>query len=198
MRRLILSVTAAALAIGIVAGPVAARTAPPANIVDIAVAASKADPGEFKTLVAAVLAADPAVLATLSKQRQLTVFAPTDAAFAKLGLNADNVGTLRKAALTNILLYHVAPGARYAADVVSSSQIRTLERGFLEGLDQGRRRLRQRLQDRRDGHQGHQRRDPRHRRGPDALAPSPAAAARPASRSALVRPDGGASSFRTG
>ena len=132
MRRLILSVTAAALAIGMVAGPVAARTAPPANIVDIAVAASKADPGEFKTLVAAVLAADPAVLATLSKQRQLTVFAPTDAAFAKLGLNAGNVGTLPKAALTNILLYHVAPGARYAADVVSSSQIRTLERGFLK------------------------------------------------------------------
>jgi uncharacterized surface protein with fasciclin (FAS1) repeats len=132
VRRLILSVTAAALAIGIVAGPVAARTAPPANIVDIAVAASKADPGEFKTLVAAVLAADPAVLATLSKQRQLTVFAPTDAAFAKEGLNAGNVGALPKADLTNILLYHVAPGARYAADVVSSSQIRTLQRGFLE------------------------------------------------------------------
>jgi uncharacterized surface protein with fasciclin (FAS1) repeats len=132
VRRLVLSVTAAALAIGMVAGPVAARTAPPANIADIAIAASQATPGEFKTLVAAVLAADPAVLATLSKQRQLTVFAPTDAAFAKLGLNAGNVATLGKAKLTQILLYHVAPGARYAADVVSSSQIRTLERGFLK------------------------------------------------------------------
>jgi uncharacterized surface protein with fasciclin (FAS1) repeats len=132
VRRLILSVTAAALAIGMVAGPVAARTAPPSNIVDIAVAASKADPGEFKTLVAAVLAADQAVLATLSKQRQLTVFAPTDAAFADAGLNAGNVATLPKAKLTQILLYHVAPGARYAEDVVSSSRIRTLERGFLK------------------------------------------------------------------
>ena len=132
MRRLVLAVTAAALAIGMVAGPVAARTAPPANIVDIAVAASKATPGEFKTLVAAVLAADPAVVATLSKQRQLTVFAPTDAAFAKLGLDAGNVDTLPKAKLTQILLYHVAPGARYAEDVVSSSKIRTLERGFLK------------------------------------------------------------------
>ena len=132
MRRLVLSVTAAALAVGMIAGPVAARTAPSANIVDIAVAASKADPGEFKTLVAAVLAADPAVVATLSKQRQLTVFAPTDAAFAKLGLNPGNIATVGKAGLTQILLYHVAPGARYAADVVSSSQIRTLERGFLK------------------------------------------------------------------
>lgn len=132
MRRLVLAVTAAALAIGIVAAPAAARTARSANIVDIAVAASQADPGEFKTLVAAVLAADPAVVATLSKQRQLTVFAPTDAAFAKLGLNAGNIATtLTKAQLTQILLYHVAPGARYAADVVDSSRIRTLGGGFL-------------------------------------------------------------------
>jgi uncharacterized surface protein with fasciclin (FAS1) repeats len=127
LRRLILALTAAALAIGIVAAPAAARTAKPGSIVDIAVAASQATPGEFKTLVAAVLAADPAVVATLSKQRQLTVFAPTDAAFAKLGLDASNIGTLPKGALTQILLYHVAPGARYAADVVESTRIRTLE-----------------------------------------------------------------------
>ena len=127
MRRLVLALTAAALTIGIVAAPAAARTAKPGSIVDIAVAAAAANPGEFKTLVAAVLAADPAVVATLSKQRQLTVFAPTDAAFAKLGLDAASVGTLPKGALTQILLYHVAPGARYAADVVDSSRIRTLE-----------------------------------------------------------------------
>jgi uncharacterized surface protein with fasciclin (FAS1) repeats len=127
LRRLVLALTAAALAIGIVAAPAAARTAKPGSIVDIAVAASQATPGEFKTLVAAVLAADPAVVATLSKQRQLTVFAPTDAAFAKLGLDASNIGTLPKGDLTQILLYHVAPGARYAADVVESTRIRTLE-----------------------------------------------------------------------
>jgi uncharacterized surface protein with fasciclin (FAS1) repeats len=131
VRRLILSITAAAVVLGMVAGPVAARTAPPANIVDTAIAVNKQS-GEFSTLIAAVLAADPAVVQTLTKQRQLTVFAPTDAAFAKLGLNAGNVATLGKAALTQILLYHVAPGARYAADVVSSSQIRTLQRGFLK------------------------------------------------------------------
>jgi uncharacterized surface protein with fasciclin (FAS1) repeats len=131
VRRLVLSITAAAFAIGMIAGPVAARTAPPANIVDTAIAVN-AQTGEFSTLIAAVLAADPAVVQTLTRQRQLTVFAPTDAAFAKLGLNAGNVATVGKAGLTQILLYHVAPGARYAENVVASSKIRTLERGFLK------------------------------------------------------------------
>ncbi len=131
MRRLILSITAAAVVLGMVASPVAARTAPPVNIVEKAIAVN-AQTGEFSTLIAAILAADAAVYDTLTKQRQLTVFAPTDAAFADAGLNAGNVAKLGKDALTNILLYHVAPGARYAADVVSSSQIRTLQRGFLE------------------------------------------------------------------
>jgi uncharacterized surface protein with fasciclin (FAS1) repeats len=130
MRRIVLAVTAAALAVGLVAGPASARTAPAPNIVDTAIAVNKQS-GEFSTLIAAVLAADPSVVATLTKQRQLTVFAPTDAAFAKLGLNAGNIATLDRATLTKILLYHVAPGARDAADVVSSTRIRTLERGFL-------------------------------------------------------------------
>jgi hypothetical protein len=58
VRRLILSVTAAAVVLGMVDGPVAARTAPPANIVDIAIAASKARLGEFNPSPAA--AARPA------------------------------------------------------------------------------------------------------------------------------------------
>jgi uncharacterized surface protein with fasciclin (FAS1) repeats len=131
MRRIVLAITAAALTIGIVAGPAAARTAPADNIVDTAIAVN-AQTGEFSTLIAAVLAADPAVIKTLTTQRQLTVFAPTDAAFAKLGLNAGNIGTaLDTATLTGILLYHVAPGARYAEDVVSSTKIRTLAKSFL-------------------------------------------------------------------
>ena len=93
------------------------------TIVDVAVAVN-ADTGEFSTLIAAVLAADPAVLAALTGNGQLTVFAPTDAAFAELGLDADNIGDLPQADLTGILLYHVAKGRRMAEDVVSSSQIR--------------------------------------------------------------------------
>jgi uncharacterized surface protein with fasciclin (FAS1) repeats len=126
MRRLVLSLTAAALVIGMVAGPVSARSAPSPTIVDIAVGND-----DFETLVAAVLAADPAVVKTLSAKGQRTVFAPTDDAFAAIGLNPDNVGDLDQATLTSILLYHVAPGARDAEDVVSSSRIRTLNGAFL-------------------------------------------------------------------
>ncbi|MDX1415776.1 MAG: fasciclin domain-containing protein [Candidatus Promineifilaceae bacterium] len=60
--------------------------------------------GQFDTLVAAVVAAD---LVDELSSGDWTVFAPTDDAFAKIGLNADNIGTeLDQAALTNILLYH--------------------------------------------------------------------------------------------
>jgi uncharacterized surface protein with fasciclin (FAS1) repeats len=94
------------------------------TIVDVA-SGINADSGEFSTLIAAVVAAD--LVGALSGNGQLTVFAPTDEAFGKLGLDADNIATeLDKAALTNILLYHVAKGKRMAEDVISSSQIRML------------------------------------------------------------------------
>ena len=91
------------------------------TIVDVALAVN-AESGEFSTLIAAVVAAD--LVGALSGNGQLTVFAPTDAAFAELDLNADNIGDLDTATLTNILLYHVANGRRMAEDVVSSDQIR--------------------------------------------------------------------------
>jgi uncharacterized surface protein with fasciclin (FAS1) repeats len=70
------------------------------SIVDIAI-----NDGRFDTLVAAVVAAD---LAGALSDGSWTVFAPTDAAFAKLGLNADNIAdTFSKEELTDILLYHV-------------------------------------------------------------------------------------------
>jgi uncharacterized surface protein with fasciclin (FAS1) repeats len=87
--------------------------------------------GAFDTLIAAVLAADPAVIGTLSGNGQYTVFAPTDYAFAMRGLNDENVGTLPQDVLTEILLYHVAHGRRDAEDVLDSSRIRTLQRGFV-------------------------------------------------------------------
>lgn len=133
MRRIFSGLLAGALVLGIVAGPVAAAGGS-RNIVDTAIAANASGPfaGQFDTLIAAVLAADPAVLRTLSGRGQFTVFAPTDGAFAKLGLDATNVGTLPKAALTSILLYHVARGERLAADVIESSRIRTLHGAFVK------------------------------------------------------------------
>ncbi|HEY3334042.1 MAG TPA: fasciclin domain-containing protein [Candidatus Limnocylindrales bacterium] len=132
-RRFIATLATAVLALGIVATPVAARPVAPGSIVDVAIGVNSSGPyaGAFDTLIAAVVAS-PDVLARLSQRGGYTVFAPTDAAFAKLGLNPSNVGSaFSTKTLTAILSYHVAPGVRDAADVVGSSRIRTLQGGVL-------------------------------------------------------------------
>ena len=88
----------------------AALAQAPGTIVDVAVAN-----GNFKTLVAAVKAAGLAE--TLSSKGPFTVFAPTDAAFAKLP--AGTVDALLKdiPKLKAILTYHVVSGAVMAKDV---------------------------------------------------------------------------------
>ena len=112
----------------------AAQAAPKGNtIVDVALAAN-AQSGEFSILIAALQAADPAVIQTLSGKGQFTVFAPTDAAFvsllAELGVTPEQL-LGNKALVTKVLLYHVARGDRDSAEVLASSRIRTLQRGFL-------------------------------------------------------------------
>lgn len=97
------------------------------TIADIVVASAEAEPPEFSTLLAAVGAADPGILAALADpQAELTVFAPTDAAFAALaealgeeafGAILAEEGTPR---LNEILLYHVVEGAIGSADVVAA------------------------------------------------------------------------------
>ncbi len=90
---------------------------PTQSIVQIATAN-----GNFTTLLAAVGCADPAVGKALTGKGPLTVFAPTDAAFAKLKLTKDNVCTaLPKAALTKILLYHVVAGEVLAKHALPSA-----------------------------------------------------------------------------
>ncbi len=113
---------------------IATLGAPPGpTIVDVAIAVNTEGEfaGQFDTLIAAVIAADPAVLATLSGNGQFTVFAPTDDAFAALGITPDNVGDQDQGFLTDVLLYHVARGRRYSRVILASKRIRTLERGFL-------------------------------------------------------------------
>jgi uncharacterized surface protein with fasciclin (FAS1) repeats len=83
-----------------------------ADIVDTAITA-----GDFTTLVAAVQAAG--LEDTLRGEGPFTVFAPTDDAFA--ALPAGTIETLLEdpaGDLTDILTYHVVPGAVPAADVV--------------------------------------------------------------------------------
>ena len=71
----------------------------------------------FKTLVAAVKAAG--LVETLQGKGPFTVFAPTDAAFAKLpkGTVEDLLKPENKQKLVSILTYHVIPGKVMASDV---------------------------------------------------------------------------------
>ena len=87
--------------------------------------------GTFDTLIAAVLAADPSIADALAGEDELTVFAPTDDAFAALELTPEIVGGLDQAFLTDVLLYHVTAGRLLAADVLAASQIEMLKGGSL-------------------------------------------------------------------
>jgi uncharacterized surface protein with fasciclin (FAS1) repeats len=91
------------------------------DIVDTAVAA-----GQFKTLAAALQAAD--LVDTLKGDGPFTVFAPTDAAFAKLpeGTVESLLKPENRDQLVAILTYHVVPGKVKAADVVKLSEAKTV------------------------------------------------------------------------
>lgn len=98
---------AVAMTVALVSLPAKAK-----DIVDTAVGA-----GQFNTLVAAVKAAG--LVDTLKGKGPFTVFAPTDAAFAKLP--AGTVETLlkpeNKDKLVGILTYHVVPGKVMSGDI---------------------------------------------------------------------------------
>lgn len=75
--------------------------------------------GNFTTLVAA-LSCTNLVGAVADPNASLTVFAPTDAAFAALGLNAGNIcGAFDTQTLTTVLLYHVVGDRRPSPSVIN-------------------------------------------------------------------------------
>jgi uncharacterized surface protein with fasciclin (FAS1) repeats len=98
-----------------------AMMVPTKNIVENALGSS-----DHTTLVAAVKAAG--LVETLSGTGPFTVFAPTNAAFAKLP--AGTVETLvkpeSKEQLTSILTYHVVPGALRAKDLKDGQTLKTV------------------------------------------------------------------------
>ena len=123
MRIRALILTVAVLAASIVATGASARTesqsAPKRNLVQTAVKA-----GQFKTLVKLVKRAGLA--GALSGKTQLTVFAPTDAAFAKVPQATLNALMANRAQLRTVLLYHVVKGRVPAAKVTAMSSATTL------------------------------------------------------------------------
>ena len=90
------------------------------NIVQTALAA-----GQFTTL--ASLLTKAGLVDTLSTGGPFTVFAPTDAAFAKVPKATLDALAANPAQLKSVLLYHVVPGTVRAADVVKLTSAKTLE-----------------------------------------------------------------------
>jgi uncharacterized surface protein with fasciclin (FAS1) repeats len=87
---------------------------PPADIIDTAINA-----GIFNTLYAAIDAAG--LESTLRETDGLTVFAPTDDAFAALGEETINALLADPTTLGNILAYHVFVGEAYSAAVAEGA-----------------------------------------------------------------------------
>jgi uncharacterized surface protein with fasciclin (FAS1) repeats len=118
MTRIALALT---LTLTLAASAFAGGTSHKKDIVDTAVAA-----GSFGTLAKALQAAD--LIDTLKGKGPFTVFAPTDAAFAKLP--AGTVESLlrpeNKARLQAILTYHVVAGSVGSSDVVKLTEAKTV------------------------------------------------------------------------
>ena len=111
------AVGGAALATTASAG--ADQSAAKRDIVQTAVAA-----GKFKTL--ASLLTKAGLAGTLKGKGPYTVFAPTDAAFAKVPKSTLDALGKDKAKLRAVLLYHVASGRLTAARVVKRTSVKTL------------------------------------------------------------------------
>ena len=152
MKRIITALAAAVAVLGLAAGPAAAKKKPAApaepagTIVDVAVGASSLDgpdgnDKDYDLLVAAVLATGLAD--DLSGDTELTVFAPNDRAFQKLVASLTGADELPSEAdalaailatfsveqITEILLYHVTPGALDSAAVLASGPLTMLNGG---------------------------------------------------------------------
>jgi uncharacterized surface protein with fasciclin (FAS1) repeats len=98
---------------------VASSAAFAADLVETAASA-----GQFKTLVAALEQAD--LVDTLKGAGPYTVFAPTDAAFAKLPKGALDDLLQDQKKLAAVLTYHVVPGKVMSADV-KPGKVRTVQ-----------------------------------------------------------------------
>lgn len=119
-RILAAGLAATALAVPAASASAAGTMAPTQNIVQTAAAA-----GQFKTLLK--LATVAGLAGALEGPGKLTVFAPTDAAFAKVPKSTLAALLKNKAKLKAVLLYHVLNGEYRAAKVLKLSGAKTLQ-----------------------------------------------------------------------
>ena len=112
MRKIIALLAVSAVAVVAVAPVAGASQQKNKDIVATAVAA-----GQFKTLASLLTSAG--LVKTLQGKGPYTVFAPTDAAFAKVPKATLNKLSKDKALLKSVLLYHVVSGKVPASTVVT-------------------------------------------------------------------------------
>ena len=136
--------------------PAAAGSGAPAAVMDFGPACSsvpKSGAGSFSGMstapVATAASANPALstlvtavkkaglVDTLNSASNITVFAPDNAAFAKIPPATLAKVLADKAELTKILTYHVASGRYTAAQLASGSPIKTLEGATVKPADMG-------------------------------------------------------------
>jgi len=118
-RRILTLAAIAALSLSALVSLASAGATSERNIVQTAAAA-----GQFKTLVALVKQAGHA--GTLEGPGPFTVFAPTDAAFAKVPKATLAALKHNRAKLRAVLLYHVLQGKLTAAKLVELHSVKTL------------------------------------------------------------------------
>jgi len=119
MKRVLILISAVA-AVAVPLGASSASAAGGQNIVQVA-AANK----QFSTLVTLVKKAG--LVNALSGTTKLTVFAPTNAAFAKVPKATLTKLATHKSLLVKVLEYHVLPGVVPASNVVKLRSAKTLE-----------------------------------------------------------------------
>ena len=119
IKRYIALLATAAVSLAAAAPVAGAGTHREGNIVQTVAAA-----GQFKTLLK--LAKQAGLAGTLEGKGPFTVFAPTDAAFAKVPTTTLAALTRDRAKLRAVLLYHVLKGRVTAAQVVERHTVKTL------------------------------------------------------------------------
>jgi uncharacterized surface protein with fasciclin (FAS1) repeats len=97
------------------------------NVTSKTIAQIAVEDGRFTTLVTALKEAN--LVDTLNGAGRFTVFAPTDAAFAKLPAGTLDAVLKDKNLLSKILLYHVVGGEARASDVISLNSISAIQGG---------------------------------------------------------------------
>lgn len=112
-------------------------TAPTMSIAEIAVGSTTASTPEFTQLVAALSRAGLVAAVSGDSSDDLTVFAPTDAAFEDLytALGVNGVDEIDVDLLTSVLLYHVVPARAFSQDLRNGASLPTLLEGKSLSVD---------------------------------------------------------------